>query len=169
MHNHIRRQLTLFVDQEDAIEIEAVRRKFNPIQYELINSHVTLCREDEIENMAAVLANLKKLNSAPITLRFGPPIRFEHSKGVLMPALDYNEAFLQLRVQVSEGLNSNLGRQQPHITLLHPGNSACTDEIFEAIRQYHLPVVLTFTSISLIEQVNNGQWNILQNYPLKGI
>ena len=47
----MRRQLTLFVKKEDAETIEQIRQAFNPRQFELIKSHVTLCREDEIQNL----------------------------------------------------------------------------------------------------------------------
>ena len=43
-----RRQLTLFVEPPENLIIEEIRRRYNPIQFELINCHVTLCREDEI-------------------------------------------------------------------------------------------------------------------------
>jgi hypothetical protein len=54
---NIRRQLTLFVEQKDAEIIERVRQEFNPIQFNLIKSHVTLCREDEIQNLEQVISN----------------------------------------------------------------------------------------------------------------
>ena len=54
---NIRRQLTLFVGEKDAITIEQIRQKFNPLQFKLIKSHVTLCREDEIENLEQVIEN----------------------------------------------------------------------------------------------------------------
>ncbi|NMR33228.1 hypothetical protein HIO71_03290 [Chryseobacterium aquaticum] len=49
--NKTRRQLTLFLDDHYSTEIETIRRKYNPVQYKSIKSHVTLCREDELENM----------------------------------------------------------------------------------------------------------------------
>lgn len=72
MENNIRRQLTLFVDKKDAKEIENIRIRFNPIQYDLIKCHVTLCREDEIEDISAVLANLQKLRHLKISLWLDP-------------------------------------------------------------------------------------------------
>jgi len=47
----IRRQLTLFIDQGDAQIIEMIRAEFNPLQHQLIKSHVTLCREDELNRL----------------------------------------------------------------------------------------------------------------------
>ena len=54
----MRRQLTLFVDPKDAINIEQVRNEFNPRQFEIIKAHVTLCREDEIQDLERVMTNL---------------------------------------------------------------------------------------------------------------
>lgn len=49
-----RRQLTLFVDKAYSGVLENIRKAFNPKQYDLIDCHVTLCREDEIESMDPV-------------------------------------------------------------------------------------------------------------------
>jgi 2'-5' RNA ligase len=169
MDKNIRRQLTLFADKKDAEEIENIRKRFNPEQYHLIDSHITLCREDEIENIAVVLDNLQHLNAAKITIQFGELTRFNNSLGVLLPALDDNEQFHQLRLQVLAGLSMTVRRHQPHITLMHPRNSICTDEIFKTIQEFNLPTSLTFNNISFIEQVDGGQWRTLKIYKLKDI
>ena len=44
-----RKQLTLFLEASEAESIERIRKEFNPKQFALIKSHITLCREDEIE------------------------------------------------------------------------------------------------------------------------
>jgi len=46
----------------------------------------TLCRDDEIEQLEKVKANLKKLNFCSSILEFGKPIRFSNGKGVIIPA-----------------------------------------------------------------------------------
>ena len=48
-------QLTLFVDPKEAVTIERVRQEFNPGQFKLIKAHVTLCREDEIQDLEKVV------------------------------------------------------------------------------------------------------------------
>lgn len=158
----IRRQLTLFVHPDNAHEIEKIRHQFNPRQQELIAAHVTLCREDEIENIEAVLNTLRKLEKSIITIRFGHPIRFEDGKGVLLPASGDNTQFHQLRLKVLPGPDMVVRRHEPHITLMHPRNSICTDEVFEAIRKITLPTTLTFHNVSLIQQVDGGQWETLK-------
>lgn len=167
MNNHKRRQLALFADKKAAKEIEDTRKRFNPEQYRLIDAHVTLCREDEIEDIAIVLDNLEKLDSAKIRIQFGQATKFDNGLGVLLPALGDNEQFHQLRLKVLNGLGTTVHRHQPHITLMHPRNSICTDEIFRTIRDADFPKVMIFEKISLIEQGNGGKWQTLKTYTLK--
>lgn len=161
-----RRQLTLFLrDQNDTIE--KIRAEFNPIQQQLIAAHVTLCREDEIEPLALVLQNIKAmlLNQA-ISIEFNPVERFENGKGVLLPAKSNNNDFHELRKKVLNGVNDKPRIHSPHLTLMHPRNSTCTDEIFSKIQHYELPTVLYFDQISLIEQKNNEKWIVIDQFPI---
>jgi 2'-5' RNA ligase len=162
--NKIRRQLTLFVDANDAENIENIRSQFNPRQSELIKSHVTLCREDEIENLEQVIANLHRLTKTTIAIEFSEVTRFDNGKGVLLPANGTNIEFQALRGQILLEINDNPRKQEPHITLMHPRNSTCTDNIFEQIKKISLPAKLTFIRISLVEQQDSGQWNVLQEF-----
>ena len=166
MDKKIRRQLTLFVDKKYSQEIENIRRQFNPKQQELIDSHVTLCREYEIENINAALDNLQQLDTHKINIKFGHVTKFNNGIGVLLPALGDNEEFNLLRSKVMTGLVKKIQKHEPHITLMHPRNSTCTDEIFEVIKKSNLPTTLTFDTISLIEQIDDGQWEVLKSYKL---
>lgn len=167
MAKNIRKQLTLFVNPKDAEVIEQVRREFNLIQFALIKSHVTLCREDEIENLEQVIANLQSLTQKEMVIEFGKVTRFDNGKGLFLPAITGYEGFQDLRKQVLMGLNNNPGKHEAHITLMHPRNSTCTDAIFHQIEKLNLPKQLRFKKISLIEQENGGQWNILQEFELR--
>lgn len=166
MTNNIRRQLTLFVKEKDAETIEQVRKKFNPIQFELIKSHVTLCREDEIQNLEQVITNLSFLTQTEIVIEFGKIARFDNGKGLLLPATTDNTEFQKLRKQILVGLTDNPRNQEPHITLMHPRNSTCTDNIFGQIEKLSFPTKLEFKIISLIEQKDGRQWKILQEFEL---
>ena len=84
MNKNIRRQLTLFVDPKDAEPIEQIRQEFNPRQFELIKSHITLCREDEIENLEQVISNLFSLTKTEIVIQFGKVARFDDGKGLFL-------------------------------------------------------------------------------------
>lgn len=169
MTQNTRRQLTLFVKKEDAAVIESIRSRFNPVQQQLIDCHVTLCREDEIADLEKVLSNLRTNQLNEITIQFGPAIRFDNGKGVLLPAAGDNHVFQQLRLKILEGTASSIRRHEPHITLMHPKNATCTDEVFEIIQQTIFPQVFYFTEVSLIEQVNGGAWKMLDNFLLEGV
>ncbi|NQX39873.1 2'-5' RNA ligase superfamily protein [Pedobacter steynii] len=161
-----RRQLTLFISDQNEI-IEKIRAEFNPIQYQLIAAHITLCREDEIASIETVIANIKSIaGNKPLEIEFNPPLRFENGKGVLIPAKEQNSAFDELRTMVLKGINASPRKQEAHITLMHPRNSTCTDLIFEQIQAYKLPAQLSFNKISLIEQKDGGQWFTIEEFQI---
>jgi hypothetical protein len=156
----IRRQLTLFVPPHDATVIEAIRSRYNPVQRALIDSHVTLCREDELADLDRVLQNLQ--HCVPmVTIGFGMALRSEGGKGVLLPAMAGQDDFQRLRETILAGVVNTPRRLEAHITLMHPRNATCTDAIFEEIRAYALPAQITFNTVSLIEQVDGGPWRVL--------
>lgn len=165
--NPTRYQLTLFVDDEYAASvIESVRRRFNPEQYALISCHVTLCREDELEQIEKVMHNLEGLDQNNIVLAFGHPIRFSEGAGVLLPALGNDQHFQRLRASILAGIIANPRKHEPHITLMHPRNSTCTDEIFVQIVKNHFPKRVTFRKICLIEQEMGKKWRTLKEFDL---
>lgn len=166
MRIKIRQQLTLFVNTVDAVSIENIRRKYNPIQFELISAHVTLCREDEIIDLDRILSNLYNIKKQPVSIKFGNAVRFDDGKGVLIPALDDNKEFCELRKGILDGLFNPPRIFFPHITLMHPRNSICTEPIFRQIQQNLFPEELTFNTISLIEQENAGKWKTLEEFKL---
>lgn len=160
----VRHQLTLFVQPQDATAIEAIRSTYNPVQQQLIASHVTLCREDELAPLDVIVAHLQQLHFAPITIQFGAVKRFDDGKGVMLPALGENTAFHQLRAAVLQPIIATPRLHEPHLTLMHPRNATCTDAIFEAIQAANLPQQLTFTVVTLIQQCNGGKWQALQQF-----
>jgi len=152
-------QLTLFVQEASAIE--AIRRQYNPVQHSLIAAHVTLCREDELLDIEKVWQNLEQLDFPAITIRFRKPERFDEGKGVLLPAQGENTSFQELRKTVLKGVIEQPRIHQPHITLMHPRNSICTDEFFLDISKRELPDSIQFNKISLIELADGGIWKII--------
>lgn len=160
----IRRQLTLFIDKKDSVDIERIRQMYNPVQYNLIDSHVTLCREDEIEDIDSVLQQLQHLHAKPITVHFGKITRFPDGSGALLPSLHENKAFEHLRSLCHSG--KPIRHHQPHITLMHPRNSFCDDDTFRKLQSVQLPSSFVFRTISLIEQRYEGKWQILEEFHL---
>lgn len=161
-----RRQLTLFVDTEASKEIEFIREKFNSEQFNLIKSHVTLCREDEIEQLDLILANLKQLDFNSFSIEFDIPIRFNERKGVYLPTKNFPEQFHKLRKKILSGIIENPRIPEAHITLMHPRNSTCNDAIFEEIKNIPFPTKLMFSRISLIEQEIGEEWKIIKEFDL---
>ena len=167
MKQNTRQQLTLFVNKQDASAIESIREQYNSKQCGLIDCHVTLCREDELTDIDKILDNLQYPQFPAITIQFGPVTRFDNGKGVLIPAAGNNEAFHQLRNSLLTTAKTTIRHHEPHITLMHPRNSTCTDGIFKVIQSAKLPAYLTFNRISLIQQIDGGKWEILKTFPLK--
>ncbi|WP_159476363.1 2'-5' RNA ligase family protein [Dyadobacter sp. 3J3] len=162
----MRRQLTLFLSDQNK-EIEEIRAKFNPVQFELIAAHVTLCRETEIEELDKIITNIKSISCIKsLQIIFQPVERFEKGKGVLLPAKIGNDDFYNLRKEILKGTKVFNKDYLPHITLMHPRNSTCSDLIFDQITKYKLPSIVGFNTISLIEQADGGKWIIIREFPI---
>ena len=164
--NKKRQQLTLFADEKDMLVIEAIRNQFNPEQAALIKAHVTLCREDEIVPIEKVLKNLESLNEPIVSIDFGEMIRFSEGKGILLPAIGSTKSFHQLRNAVLAGLVEHPRLHEPHITLMHPRNSTCTNTIFNQVKAYRFPATIEFKTVSLIEQEEGKAWVLLREFKL---
>jgi 2'-5' RNA ligase len=149
-----RRQASLYLSGFP--EIEALRREFNPVQAQLIPAHVTLCREDEVDDWEAIAKRIVALRPVSVTLRFGGPVR--DGNLVLLPTVGLTESFDQLRFDLLSKQGAAPRKHLPHITMIHPRNGVCTDAIFEEIAARILPFTATFREISLIEQRDGGVW-----------
>lgn len=162
-----RRQLTLFISEDQIFDIEKVRSHYNPEQAKIIASHVTLCREDEIAPLEKAIVNLTDKKLKTIVLNFENALRFHDGNGVLLPCHDSENSFGFLRKEILSGVIDNPRSSHAHITLMHPRNSTCTDEIFEEIKKFKFPRTIRFNEISLIEQEMGKEWVVLQRFPLK--
>jgi len=160
-----RKQLTLFLQKEQSWSVEKIRQRFNPVQAGMIDAHVTLCRDNELTHIDTVLANLRSSYLPEIAIRFEKPARFEAGKGVWLPSTD-TASYHTLRTNVLRGIVDSPAQKIPHITLMHPRNSACTNEIFERICEETFPTFFTFKEISLIGQPNGGKWEVLDRFEL---
>lgn len=155
-----RRQASLYLP--DPFEVETVRLRYNPIQAQLIPSHVTLCREDEVTDWEAFRARLESLRPFEITLTFGAPVR-EHDF-VFLPVLEGLDVYHLFRRRL---LQTEVRNQTPHVTLIHPRNGTCTDEVFADISATIIsPFQRTFCEVMLIEQENGGVWSVVSRVGL---
>lgn len=162
----MRRQLTLFISDQDEV-IEKIRSEFNPVQFALIAAHVTLCRENEIEKLETVISNIQSLTlDKPLSIEFNSVERFENGKGLMITGKKKNDDFQTLRKKVLSGTQEINQHYMPHITLMHPRNSTCTDVIFDHIKGLQLPAAIDFDTISLIEQTDGERWKIVRQFPV---
>ncbi len=150
----IRRQVSLFL--RDRIDIESLRLRYNPIQAQLIPPHVTLCREDELTDWDTIRSRLETLCPFEITLEFGAPVREDHF--VYLPVREGQDDFHAFRCAI---LDEGARRQTPHLTLIHPRNGTCTDEIFAELSESISPFQYTFCEAMFIEQVDGGVWKVI--------
>lgn len=162
----VRTQLTLFLPEAEARLIESVRRVVDPIQFQLIAAHVTLCREDELVDLdpGELGARFDGGTAKPITLRFGRPEAF-HDHGILLPCIDGEKEFRSLRM-VALGSNE-IRRQTPHITLAHPRNPNSAGNSLENAQVLPETISVTFTSVSLIEQTDAMPWRVKRTFDLR--
>lgn len=126
---------------------------------------MTLCREDEIIQIDRLIKNIELIKfGGPLKITFDKVDRFEGGKGVWLPSSTENKQFHELRREILKGLSDTPRQHRPHLTLMHPRNSTCTDKIFDQIKEYELPTVLLFDKISLVEQNDGGPWTTISEY-----
>ena len=106
-----RMQLTLFVEPPENLIIEEIRRRYNPIQFKLINCHVTLCREDVIGEIDRIIENLDCLIKNKFIITFGNVIKFSDGKGIMLEGDGDNFSFHELRNKVLKGVVNNPQRK----------------------------------------------------------
>ena len=160
---NIRKQLSLYVPADAAKEIEAVRKVVDPIQSNLIPAHVTLCREDELSDFAAIKARLAHIPLKPITLRFGKPEIFS-GHGLLLNYIDGEDEFRLLREYLLT--SKNISNQSPHITLAHSRNPKSSGNSLGNTSRLPEIIKIIFPTIYLIEQVESEPWQVLEKYEL---
>lgn len=152
-----RRQASLYL--RDQALIESIRLRYNPVQAALIPAHVTLCREDEVVDWDALRKRLQSLRPFEISFTFDVPVRQDNF--VYLPIREGLDSYLQFRRAI---LSEDARIQTPHVTLIHPRNGFCTDEIFADISAtIPLPFQYTFREVMLIEQEDGGSWQVLSS------
>jgi 2'-5' RNA ligase len=159
---HIRRQATLFL--RDNATIDQLRWKFNPIQAALIAPHITLCREDEVDDWGRLEQVLREHRQQSVTLHFGNPLR--DGNLVYLPSSGAQTEFENLRALLLDTATSKARPHQAHVTIIHPRNGVCTSATFADIAASLRPFTATFEHVSLIEQIDGGPWRELGCYSL---
>jgi 2'-5' RNA ligase len=146
-----RKQASLYLT--DVPHIEAMRWKFNSQQAQLIPAHVTLCREDEVDDWDLLRERVEAIKDFELTLNFGEPAREENF--VYLPIIDGEDRFHELRRLL---LKREPRRSTPHVTIIHPRNGTCDDASFDEISRELTPFQFTFREIQLIQQFAGEGW-----------
>lgn len=137
-------------------EVEQMRSQFNPVQAQLIPAHITLCREDEVNDWKALEYRIRQILPFELVLSFGRPIRDENF--VYLPVESGIAAFDELRRLLLSNGPDVPRKHMPHMTIVHPRNGACCDATFDEIAKQIQPFTFTFREVHLIEQTNGGPW-----------
>jgi 2'-5' RNA ligase superfamily len=159
-------QLSLYVPSSSAVILEEARRLLDPIQANLIAAHVTLCREDELNDFEiATLGSIIDASSAgPITLKFGGPEVFQ-GHGVLLPCIDGDEEFHELRCRLLG--SRTVRRHAPHITIAHPRNPRSAQNEPPNLSALQTDLVIRFAEVRYILQEAAMPWQVIAKHPLR--
>lgn len=158
-----RRQASMFLSNEPLIDV--MRNRFNPEQAKLIPAHVTLCSEDEVEDWSRLASRIRDLPKIQITLSFGTAVR--DGNLVFLPVVSGMEKFDELRIYLLRNETSLPRKHLPHVTIVHPRNGNCTDEMYAEILEQIHPFKTTLTTlheIKLIEQCDGGPWRTFDKF-----
>jgi hypothetical protein len=162
-----RRQLSMYLPDDMSADFEKLRRTLDPIQSLLIPTHVTLCREDEINQISEseLKGRLSQIQFQSITLHFGRPEIFA-GHGILLNCIGEASNFRLLREHILG--STAIKEHRPHITLAHPRNpKSCGNSLINAsILPKVIPI--TFRAVQLIEQHGVQPWRVLQQFDLLG-
>ena len=163
INNTIRRQATLYVPPPLDVAVESLRTQFNPIQAALIRAHVTLCREDEVCDWNEIEDCLRAMAKIDVSLHFETPVR--DGNLVYLPSTGSTDSFDALRNSLLSTGDSAARKHDPHVTLIHPQNGTCSKSDFDEISSQCKPFTISFSQVTLIEQVDGGSWRDLAFLP----
>jgi hypothetical protein len=158
-------QLSLFVPPSSAERLEQARHLLDPVQAKLIPAHVTLCREDELQDidLATLGSIVASPGAGPICLKFGGPEVFQ-GHGVLLPCIEGEEGFHEARCRI---LGSRRARRHaPHITLAHPRNPRSPQNSPANFGAIQAGLVITFAEIQHILQEAAMPWQVIATHAL---
>ena len=157
-----RRQITLYVPHAERARIEQLRERYNPIQFSLINAHVTLCRDEEVCDWPNLLTRAQQIHAIDISLEFGSPIK--EGDLVYLPVAGTTDDFDNLRIRLLEDPNCRI--QEPHITIVHPRNGTCNGEQFEKICEvFSANFTIPFRSFTFIQKHGAEPWENICTFP----
>lgn len=155
-----RRQLSLFLPEAVRSLVEPIRQRLDPIQHGLIPAHVTLCRDDELPELRQLTRRLDRLAPFLITMKFDKPLLLPDGCMLLRPSSG-TEQFHELRQSI---LGTSARACGAHLTLVHPRNATGSLHDLAEIRDELAGLVVTFNTVSLIEQYGCDPWRVAGTY-----
>ena len=155
-----RRQLSLLLPEAQRSLVEPIRQRLDPIQHGLIPAHVTLFRHDELPDLQQLTQRLENLEPFFITLKFGEPQELPDGCVLLRPSHG-TEEFQALRQLI---LGSAARSYEAHLTLLHPRNASGAIHDLAGISRELTGLVVSFNTISLVEQYGCDPWLVKGAY-----
>ena len=155
-----RRQLSLIVPGAQRSVVEPIRQRLDPIQYSLIPAHVTLCRDNELPELADLTKCLERLGNFAFTMAFGAPEELQDGCVLLRPTAG-GEQYQALRQSI---LGERAAIHEAHLTLLHPRNATGAVHNLNMIARELSDFTIRFSTISLIEQHACSPWLIRHEY-----
>jgi hypothetical protein len=155
----------MFVPEDALVHFEDLRRSLDPIQSRLIPAHVTLCRENELNQISEseLQVRFSQVHLGPITLHFGRPEVFD-GHGILLHCIGSVNEFRVLREHVLG--SSTIGEQRPHITLAHPRNPKAHGNSLANASRLGAGITIAFPAVQLIEQHGVQPWKVLRQFEL---
>jgi len=155
-----RRQLSLFVAEPEGAELDALRARADPVQHALIPAHVTLVRDEDVDDWAVVRARLEALGPLRLELRLGAPRAMEGG-GALLPVVGATAGFDEVRARLLVGQRGAARAQTPHVTLLHPRNRERWGLSLAQVCAHRAPSCVAFDHVVMIEQAGGEPWRVV--------
>jgi 2'-5' RNA ligase len=124
---------TIFVPPEVAADVEAARRRWDPVTADRIAAHVTLVYPAEAPVLELLVERLRAAAAvhAPFSLRLGALGCWqEPERGVYLAVHDVDGAYARLRDAVLQPPFRPLSFP-PHVTLVHPATSGRGRELWD--------------------------------------
>src|SRR4051812_17093371 len=153
---------TLFLPGDAAVEIEAMRRTWDPLHAASIAAHVTLAYPWEIANLDAMArAAAAAADAGLIRLGLDGPRLVTPAGPLVVEAIDVDGTFARARLA---GMGARAAsRVEPHVTLVHPGTSDRAAEAWDALRDWRVGMTVALDTVS-VTAFDGERWRTVREY-----
>lgn len=102
---------------------------------------------------------LRSVREIRVSLELGRPVRNDNL--VYLPMIGSTDSFDMLRDELLSTPTTVPRKHDPHLTLVHPRNGTCSESEFAMIESLCDPLSVTFSEVTVIEQIDGGPWRDL--------